>query len=166
MKRRVGCDNIIEKICKFASVSKSYTLSFFMGKINTSRDRMLIFNTRDELTRIRLDGVCYFESDGNYTHVYCRNGVKASLLTSLVHLEELIADICGGRGSIFIRIGKKYIVNTSYIFQINVLRQRLVLSDLSSTTVYTLPVAKEALKKLKTLYMPAAERRVKSPSEE
>ena len=125
-----------------------------MDKSVSSGNKVLIFNTRDELTRIRLDRVCYFESDGNYTIVYFINGVKVSLLTSLVHLEELIADIFSGSRSVFIRIGKKYIINTSYIFQINVLRQRLVLSDLSATTIYVVPVAKEALKKLKMLYMP------------
>lgn len=119
-------------------------------------NNILLFNTRDELTRLRLDRVCYFESDGNYTTVYFSNGVKTSLLTSLVHLEELIADVFAGSRNIFIRIGKKYIVNSVYIFQINVLRQRLILTDLSSPTVYTLPVSKEALKSLKTLYMPGA----------
>lgn len=126
-----------------------------MDKMNSGHQSMLLlFNTRDELTRIRLDRVCYFESDGNYTNVYFINGVKTSLLTSLVHLEELIADVFVGSKNVFIRIGKKYIVNSLYIFQINVLKQRLVLSDLYSPSVYTLPVAKEALKNLKTLYMP------------
>ena len=119
-----------------------------------SPSRILLFNTRDELTRIRLDRVCYFESDGNYTNVFFSNGVKTSLLTSLVHLESLIADVFAGSRNIFVRIGKRYIVNSVYIFQINVLRQRLILSDLVSPTVYTLPVSKEALKNLKALYMP------------
>lgn len=125
-----------------------------MDKQTTAADRMLIFNTRDCLSRIRLDKVCYFESDGNYTNVYFSNGVKTSLLSSLVHLEELIADIFHGSRGVFVRIGKRYIVNTVFIFQINVLRQRLVLTDLDSATVYTLPVAKEALKKLKAMYLP------------
>lgn len=106
------------------------------------------------MTRLRLDRVCYFEADGNYTTAYFRNGVKTSLLTSLVHLEELIADIFSGSRNVFVRIGKKYIINSAYVFQINVLRQRLVLTDLYSPTVYTLPVSKEALKNLKALYLP------------
>ena len=125
-----------------------------MERPATSADRILLFNTRDELTRIRLERVCYFEADGNYTTVYFSNGVKTSLLTSLVHLEELISSVFAGSRNLFIRIGKKYIVNTAYIFQINVLRQRLILTDLSSPTVYTLPVSKDALKNLKVLYMP------------
>lgn len=123
--------------------------------------RILLFNTRDELTRLRLEKVCYFESDGNYTNVYFINGVKTSLLTSLVHLEELISDIFTGSRNVFIRIGKKYIVNSLYIFQINVLRQRLILTDLNSPAVYTLPVSKEALKNLKVLYMPGRPKTVR-----
>ena len=119
-------------------------------------DKILLFNTRDELTRIRLDRVCYFEADGNYTTAYFRNGVKTSLLTSLVHLEALIADLFVGGRNAFVRIGKKYIINSAYVFQINVLRQRLVLTDLDSPTVYTLPVSKEALKNLKALYLPGS----------
>lgn len=125
-----------------------------MEKLQHTVDKILLFNTRDELTRIRLESVCYFESDGNYTSVYFINGVKTSLLTSLVHLEELIAGVFSDSRNLFIRIGKKYIVNSAYIFQINVLRQRLILTDLKTPTVYTLPVSKEALKNLKALYMP------------
>lgn len=125
-----------------------------MEKQPSPTDKILLFNTRDELTRLRLVRVCYFEADGNYTTAYFRNGVKTSLLTSLVHLEELIADIFSGSRNVFVRIGKKYIINSAYVFQINVLRQRLVLTDLDSPTVYTLPVSKEALKNLKALYLP------------
>jgi len=125
-----------------------------MEKQTPHVDKILLFNTRDELTRLRLDRVCYFEADGNYTTAYFRNGVKTSLLTSLVHLEALIADIFAGGRNAYIRIGKKYIINSAYVFQINVLRQRLILTDLDSPTVYTLPVSKEALKNLKALYLP------------
>ena len=84
-------------------------------------DRILIFNTRDELTRLRLDRVCYFEADGNYTTVFFLNGVKTTLLTSLVSLEKLLADeIAPGSGNVFLRIGKRFIVNSAYVFQINV----------------------------------------------
>lgn len=116
-------------------------------------DKILLFNTRDELTRIRLDKVCYFEADGNYTNVYFANGVKTTLLTSLVNLESLLGGNIPATGNIFVRIGKRFIINSSYVFQINVLRQRLILSDLSNPTVYQLPVSKEALKNLRSLYL-------------
>lgn len=115
-------------------------------------DNILLFSTRDELTRIRLERVMYFEADANYTKVVFSNGVTATLLTSLVHLEKLIAGVLIEKNSIFVRIGKRYIINSAYLFQINVLRQRLVLSDLASPYTATLSVSKDALRRLKALY--------------
>lgn len=115
-------------------------------------DNILLFSTRDELTRIRLERVMYFEADANYTKVVFSNGVTATLLTSLVHLEKLISGVLIEKNSIFVRIGKRYIINSAYLFQINVLRQRLVLSDLASPYTATLSVSKDALRKLKALY--------------
>ena len=115
-------------------------------------DNILLFSTRDELTRIRLERVMYFEADANYTKVVFSNGVTATLLTSLVHLEKLIAGVLIEKNSIFVRIGKRYIINSAYLFQINVLRQRLVLTDLASPYTATLSARKDALRKLKALY--------------
>lgn len=115
-------------------------------------DNILLFSTRDELTRILLERVMYFEADANYTKVVFSNGLTATLLTSLVHLEKLIAGVLIEKNSIFVRIGKRYIINSAYLFQINVLRQRLVLSDLMSPYTATLSVSKDALRKLKALY--------------
>ena len=41
----------------------------------------LIFHTRDEMTKVRLDKVVYFEADGNYTTVVFVNGYL-----SLIHI--------------------------------------------------------------------------------
>lgn len=113
----------------------------------------LYFNTRDELVKVRLDKVSYFEADANYCHVYFINGAKATLLTSLVGIENLIQSQKNFSGSFpFIRIGKKFIVNYKYVFQINIPRQRLVLTDYDSPVIYEIGVSKEALKKLKQLY--------------
>lgn len=129
-------------------------------------DNTLIFNTRDLLTRIPLDRVMFFESDANYSHVTFANGTKATILVSLTRLEALIGEILLERRSIFVRIGKKYIVNSAFIFQIDTLNQRLLLSDLThfyqqrvkSDTIYPvgvigLKISKEALKKLKALFL-------------
>ena len=112
----------------------------------------LYFNTRDELTRINLNDVAYFEADGNYTHIMLSNGCKATILISLSAIEHLIDNELKGQVKPFIRIGKSYIVNSSFIFQINVLKQKLVLTNVVSSHVFTLNISKEALKNLKDLY--------------
>lgn len=122
-----------------------------MGEFKTSRTT-LFFNTRDELITVKLDRVAYFEADANYCHVVFINGAKATLLTSLVSIEKLLSERFKQNASNFIRIGKKVIVNSRFIFQINTLRQRLILSDFVSPNVLELNISKEALKNLKNLY--------------
>lgn len=114
----------------------------------------LLFNTRDELIKVNLRHVVYFEADDNYTHIYFSNGVKATLLCTLSNMEHLINEKLKGKAQPFVRIGKRYIVNTSYIFQINTLRKKLLLTCFYNPQLYTLSVSKEALKKLRDLYLP------------
>lgn len=112
----------------------------------------LFFNTRDEMIKVRLERVAYFEADSNYCHVYFINGAKATLLTSLVNIEDLLTERFKGDGPMFIRIGKRYIVNRQYIFQINIPRQRLILTDYQTPGIMEISISKEALKNLKLLY--------------
>ncbi|MDE7081589.1 MAG: LytTR family transcriptional regulator [Muribaculaceae bacterium] len=112
----------------------------------------LFFNTRDEMIKVRLERVAYFESDSNYCHVVFINGAKATLLTSLVNIEELLTKRLKSDNPMFIRIGKRYIVNRQYIFQISVPRQRLVLTDYITSGIMELSISKDALKNLKQLY--------------
>jgi len=122
-----------------------------MRHVNAS-ETTLFFNTRDEMIKVKLDRVAYFEADSNYCHVVFINGAKATLLTSLVNIENLIAERFRGDNPMFIRIGKKYIVNRQYIFQLNVLRQKLILTDYDSPTILEISISKDALKNLKQLY--------------
>ena len=112
----------------------------------------LFFNTRDEMIKVRLERVAYFEADSNYCHVVFINGAKATLHTSLVNIEELLVERFKGDNPMFIRIGKKYIVNRQYIFQINVPRQKLIMTDYVTQGVMEISISKDALKNLKLLY--------------
>lgn len=122
-----------------------------MGEFKAS-ETTLYFKTRDELIKVKLERVAYFEADANYCHIVFINGAKATLLTSLVNIEKLLAEQFKRNAINFIRIGKKVIVNSRFIFQINVLRQKLILSDFVSPRIVELNISKEALKNLKNLY--------------
>ena len=115
-------------------------------------DTTLFFTTRDEMVKVKLKRVAFFEADSNYCHITFINGIKATLLTSLVNIENLITHQFKGDNPMFIRIGKRYIVNLNYIFQINIPRQRLILSDFLSPNVLELSISKEALRNLKQIY--------------
>ena len=65
-------------------------------------------------------------------------------------IEKMISSQLGSEGKNFIRIGKSLIVNSSYIYYINVPKQKLVLSDVA-TFSHTVAASKEALKLLKEL---------------
>ena len=113
---------------------------------------LIHFNTRDELIRVSLRHVVYFEADGNYTQIFFENGQKVIILYSLAKLEALLDEKLRGKKQPFIRIGKRYIINSASVFQINTLKQRLVLTNFDTSNVFTLSVSKEALKTLEELY--------------
>lgn len=121
-----------------------------MGHFNASGST-LFFNSRDEMIKVRLDRVAYFEADSNYCHVVFINGAKATLLTSLVNIESLLSNHTPDSGALFIRIGKRHIINRQYVFQINIPRQRLTLTDYITPGVLEISISKDALKSLRQI---------------
>lgn len=110
----------------------------------------ILFNTRDELIKVDIDKMIYAMAEDNYVHLYFRNSQSVMVSMSLQSLEQLIQSvITRNKKGIYIRIGRRYIVNNNYITQINVLKQQLVLSDLDAIAPIVLKVPKEALKVLK-----------------
>ena len=64
--------------------------------------------------------------------------------------EKMRADNLKEKATRYVRIGKRYIINLNYVYQLNVLRHKLVLSDFD-TCSYSVEISKEALKKLKEI---------------
>lgn len=112
--------------------------------------RQLIFPTSIDLVRIAPERIVYISSDGNYSTLVQADGEVRMLSFQLGQIEKMIADQLGSAGNRFIRIGKSLIINRSYIYYINVPKQKLVLSDVS-TFSHTMSASKEALKSLKDL---------------
>lgn len=115
----------------------------------------LYFNTRDELIRLECVNIVYMEGDGNYTHIVMVNKLKVSVSMNLSEVQRLVSERLRERASIFARIGKRFIVNLRFIYQINVLRQVLTVSD-GIHFAFQLGISKEALRQLKTLMVDAA----------
>lgn len=110
----------------------------------------LIFNSRDEMLRIDVSRIVYFEADGNYTYIVTCNKLKSAVCMNLGQMEDVLAQRLKEKKSIFARIGKKFIVNLGYVYKINPLKKQLVLTDFTNF-VYQLDVSKEALKTLKEI---------------
>lgn len=116
------------------------------------KKQLIFFTSRDELSRIDIDRIAYFEGDGNYTNIVTANKLKAVIGMNLSQMEKTLAERLGGQATIFMRVGKRFIINMNYVFQVNVAKQRLVLSD-QQGFAFQLPVSKEALKKVKEIML-------------
>ena len=112
----------------------------------------LHLNSRDELLRIDISKIVYFEADGNYTNIVMANQLKGVVCMNLAHMQQVLSERLKEQASIFVRVGKRHIINHTYVYQINVLRQKLTLSD-GKNFAFHLDVSKDALKQLKDLYV-------------
>lgn len=112
----------------------------------------VFFNSRDELLRIEVSKIVYFEANGNYTDIIMVNKLRASVCMNLGEMEKAIAVQIGDGSKIFMRIGKRFIVNMKYVYSINVLKQQLVLSDYDHFA-FQVSISKDALKKMKDLML-------------
>lgn len=115
-------------------------------------ERIILFNSRDELLRMEVEKIVYFEADGNYTHIVTKNKLKATIGVSLAKTEEALTAQLGNDAQRFIRVGKRFIVNMRYVYSVNLAKQYLIVSDLS-TFAFQLPVSKDALRRMKELIL-------------
>ena len=77
---------------------------------------IIYFNTRDELIKVDIRKVSYFEADGNYVHIHFTNGIETMILTTLQNISKLLAEYTSDSDTRFIRVGKRYILNISVIY--------------------------------------------------
>ena len=110
----------------------------------------IYFNSRDRLIRIDIQKIVFFEGDGNYTYIVTANKQKVCLTINLAHTEEALASQLGDAAKQFMRIGKRFIVNMNYIYQVDIQKQMLMLSDCEHF-LYQMSISKEALKAVKEL---------------
>ena len=121
-----------------------------MFTITEPMTKQLIISTSNDLVRIAPDRIVCVSSDGNYSTLVQADGEMRMLSFQLGQIEKMIASQLGSEGNSFIRIGKSLIINRSYIYYINVPKQKLVLSDVT-TFSHTVTASREALKQLKEL---------------
>lgn len=113
---------------------------------NKRTDDLVYFSTRDELIRVHLHDVIYFESNGNYIKMVGVGNIAANLLTSMVCLAEVFNAI---ESVWFVRVGKSHYINTSHLYQINILRRQLLLRDSPGLPIISLSVSKDSLRSLR-----------------
>ena len=110
----------------------------------------IIINSRDQLFRLEITKIVYFEADGNYTKIVMANKLKALVALNLGQVEKALAEQVKEQAALFMRVGKRFIINRKYIYEVNLAKQCLVLSDFS-LFAYQLLISKAALKGVKEL---------------
>jgi DNA-binding LytR/AlgR family response regulator len=111
---------------------------------------ILYINTRNELIRLDCSKIVYMEGDGNYTSIVLVNKQKASVCMNLTRMQQFISESLRERASIFARVGKRFIVNLTFIYKVQPLLQSLVVTD-GVNFAFQLGISKEALKQLKDI---------------
>lgn len=121
--------------------------------------RFLYLNSRDEFFRVDISKIVYFEADGNYTNFVLSNKVRGIVCMNLLQMQSVLGDNLKEAATIFARIGKSHIINLNYVYQIAIVRQQLTLSD-GENFEYQINVSKEALKKLRDLFISGLTRNI------
>ena len=125
----------------------------------------LCINSRDELFVLDLDKVEYIQASGNYSRIVYIGGMQMMITLGLSKLEGMIKMIVPkDRRSPFVRLGRSLLVNQTYLTHINVLKQRLTLSD-NQEHSYVLDVPKALLKADKDLIRKSFAERIKNKEE-
>lgn len=108
----------------------------------------IIISKGTEFLRIPQDKLVYISSDGNYSNVVTADNRQRLVAFQLGQIEDLIGEQLGDQGSNFLRIGRKLIINTDYLYSIDITLQQLILSDCAGC-YHELTASREVLIKLK-----------------
>lgn len=86
-----------------------------------------MIKTRDEMLRIKVEHILYFEADRNYTKLLLSQGIQFTFAVNIGKVEEMLVSQLTEPNTILIRVGKSHIVNKDHILQINLPKQKLLL---------------------------------------
>lgn len=110
--------------------------------------RRIIISKGAELLCVPSDCLMYISSEGNYSNVVCQDGRPKLVSMQLGQIEDIIAEQMGDGGGNLIRLGRSLIINTDFIYSIDISKQSLVLSDCRGSS-HELSASREVLIKLK-----------------
>ncbi len=98
----------------------------------------LCLNSRDELLIIDLTKIAFLQSNGNYTNMQYIKGETHLLTIGITKVEEYIRQVWpADQPSPFIRLGRRLLINQTYLTEINMLKQRITLFRQRDELLYT-----------------------------
>lgn len=113
--------------------------------------RYLILPNSNLLIRIPSERIVYISSEGSYSTLHLTNGKQHVFSFNLSAFERVLEQQLGTESQLFIRLGKGLIINSSYIYSINISKQELILSGSRFSNDISLSASKEALRSLKAV---------------
>ena len=111
-------------------------------------DRYLVFKTRDELVRIKIERILYFEAERNYTKLILTNGIQFVFAVNLGKIEEILEKQIQDYASTLLRVGKSFIINKNHVLQISLPKTKVLFAS-ADGKVKELTLPKDPLKILK-----------------
>lgn len=106
----------------------------------------LKITTNSEIIRIPTDEIIFIKGDGNYSDIFLANGKKENVISQLHDLMDKLTTL---NYNPFYRVGKSLIINRDYIFKVNPVLQRIILSNSRLEKDILIKASKDALKNLK-----------------
>lgn len=109
---------------------------------------VVVISKGTELLRVPSARLVYISADGNYSNIVTQDNRSMMVSYQLGQIEDMIGNQLGESGNNFIRLGRGLIINSDFIYSIDVAKQRLILSDCLNC-YHELSASREVLIKLK-----------------
>ena len=113
-----------------------------------SMDQVVVISKGTELLRVPSARLVYISADGNYSNLVTQDNRSRMVSYQLGQLEDIIGEQLGDSGNNFIRLGRGLIINSDFVYSIDIAKQQLVLSDCLDC-YHELSASREVLIKLK-----------------
>ncbi len=110
--------------------------------------QVVVISKGTELLRVPSARLVYISADGNYSNLVTQDNRSRMVSYQLGQLEDLIGEQLGDSGNNFIRLGRGLIINSDFVYSIDITKQQLILSDCLDC-YHELSASREVLIKLK-----------------
>lgn len=111
-------------------------------------DRFVVISKGTELLRVPSARLVFISADGNYSNVVTQDNHSKMVSYQLGQLEDMIGTQLGDSGNNFLRLGRGLIINSDFVYSIDIAKQQLILSDCLNC-YHELSASREVLIKLK-----------------
>ena len=131
--------------------NKNNNVSLHRQNIKIMDKKYILLSNSNTLIKIPIECLVCIMSDGSYSIVSLIDRTTYTFSFNLHTFEIFLESQLGLESQKSIRVGKSLIVNSEYIFSIDIQKQEIVLSDQEMRIKLHQKASKEALKELKSI---------------